>query len=76
MGRYYFNRHEDGFRPDREGTDLDCLADARWIACEIARDAALAELAEGPLNPKHRLQVWDEQGKSVFSIYYRDTVAE
>ena len=59
---------------DQEGTELPSLEAAREHALNNAREMACAEVLEGHLNLKHRIDVADEGGTVLFTLQFRDTV--
>jgi hypothetical protein len=74
MGRYYFHLYDDMVVEDEEGVELSGPAAARERAVASAREMACAEVFEGHLNLRHRIEVVDEAGDTICTVHFRDTV--
>jgi hypothetical protein len=72
--RFYFHLYDDVISMDEEGTELPSLQAARERAIENARALACAEVLEGNLNLKHRIDIADEDGDVVATVHFRDVV--
>ena len=74
MPRYYFNLYNDITSIDEEGSDLPNDAVALQHAARTAREMAAESVRNGHLVLDHRLEVTDEDGRSVGTVYFRDVV--
>jgi len=59
---------------DHEGVDLPSLQAARDRAITEAREIACAEVSEGYLNLKHRIDIADETGKVLLRLEFKDSI--
>jgi hypothetical protein len=59
---------------DEEGLDLPGIDAARERGIANAREMACAEVLDGHLDLRHRIDVSDEDGKVVFTLTFRDTI--
>ena len=75
MPRFYFHLHNDVDVPDDEGVELPDLAAARAHAVRCAR-VTFAEVAkdEGRVVLHHRIDIEDEGGAVLDTVYFRDAV--
>jgi hypothetical protein len=71
MPRYFFHVYDDVVALDEEGVELSDLAAAHRQALEGARELACAELAQGTLHLKHRIEVEDENRRPVLTLPFR-----
>jgi len=75
MPRFYFHVYNDLIAKDEEGLELRDIAAAREEAISGARGLMAAELVEkGRLRLQHRIEVTDEQGRTVLTIPFRELV--
>ena len=75
MSRFYFHLHDAlGYIPDEEGRELESSADAQVVAVMGARSIISAEVAEGRLDLRGRIEVTDDQGLRLAVIPFRDVV--
>ena len=74
MPRFFFHLYDDVVTKDEEGAELPDLAAARQRALENAREIACAEVLEGHLNLKHRIEVADETGAVQLTVHFADVV--
>ena len=72
--RFFFHLYDDMVVRDEEGIELSDLASARKKAVENAREIACAEVLEGHLNLKHRIEVEDESGAVHLTVRFADVV--
>ena len=75
MPRFYLHLVDDVDAPDEEGVELADLSAARVRAMGEAR-ALIGESvrAEGRIVLSHRIDIEDEHGKLLDTIYFRDAV--
>jgi hypothetical protein len=73
--KFYFHLHSDVDVPDDEGVELPDLAAARARAVRCAR-VTFAEVAkdEGRVVLHHRIDIEDEHGAVLATVYFRDAV--
>ena len=74
MGRYYFHLHDDLTVIDEEGLELSGAEAARAKALAMAREMACAEVLDGHLSLKHRIEVADDRGEIVAVVPFGETV--
>ena len=75
MARYFFHLYDDLVSVDPEGIQLDSLAHARFVAVHHARFTAAEMIKEtGRLDPGHRIDIADEDGVVLDTIYFRDAM--
>lgn len=75
MPRYFFHLHNDVDTPDCEGMDFDNLEAARKFALKEARFTAAETIKEaGHFIGDHRIDIEDENGTVLDSVYFRDAV--
>jgi hypothetical protein len=73
--RFYFHLHNDVEARDPDGTDLPNLAAARIHALSDARFTVAETIKEtGRLNLSHHIDIEDENGTVLDTIYFRDAV--
>lgn len=75
MPRYYFHLRNDLDVPDEEGLELPDLG----AAIKAARENALFSLSqtakdEAKINFSHRIDIEDEQGRILDTVWFRDVV--
>ena len=75
MPRFYFHLYNDIDAADDEGVDFPDLASARADAVRQAR-VTFAETAkdEGRVVLHHRIDIEDEHGRVLGTVYFRDAV--
>lgn len=83
MSRYFFHLLNDDDVPEEEGTEFPDLEAAQNLeaaqkhAWQEAVHMAAASITEHQrLNGEHRIDVEDEAGEVLFSVFFRDVVAE
>ena len=75
MPRYFFHLHNDVDAPDREGSELDNLEAARKFGLRQARFTAAETIKEaGHIIGDHRIDIEDEEGSVLDTVYFRDAV--
>ena len=75
MPRYYFHiRDENGFIEDDEGTEAPDLENAKSEARASARDLAIDEIRNKRPVDGRKVEVADEDGKTLAVIAVRDVV--
>lgn len=75
MPRYFFHLHNDVDAPDPDGLDLDNLDEARDFALRQARFTAAETIKEaGHFIGDHRIDIEDENGTVLDTVYFRDAV--
>lgn len=73
--RYFFHLHNDVDAPDHEGWMLDNLESARKVAVKQARFTAAETIKEaGHFIGNHRIDIEDENGSVLDTVYFRDAV--
>ena len=75
MPRFYFHLLNDIDAPDDEGKELPGLEAAREHARHYAR-MTIAETVkdEGRFNQDHRIDIEDEHGRVLDTVWFRDAV--
>jgi hypothetical protein len=72
---YYFHLHNDIDACDEDGRDLPDLDAARQLAKEHARFTFAETIKEdGRANLDHRIDIEDEQGRVLDTVWFRDVV--
>ena len=66
MPRYFFDVHDGGFLPDKEGVELDDLNAVRRQVWNTLPEMAVHRAADGNLACQLRMDVRDEDGNHVF----------
>ena len=74
MPRFFFHLYDDIVSIDPEGKELSSLEAAREQAFAEARAMACAEVPNGHLRLKHRIEIADETGKVLATVHFRDAV--
>ena len=75
MPRYFFHLHNDVDAPDPDGVELRNLDEARAVALHNARFTAAETIKdEGHFIADHRIDVEDENGNVLATVYFRDAV--
>ena len=75
MPRYHFHLHNDVNCPDEEGVELPDLQAARKTALHNARFTAGETVKDrGHLFGDHRIDIEDENGAVLDTVYFRDAV--
>jgi len=73
--KFFFNLYNDVTAMDTEGIELpDVAAAIEQARVGAAQIAAELIIAGGRLNPKHRIEIEDEQGQLVSTLWFRDLV--
>ena len=74
--RYYFHLHNDVDAPDPDGSELRNLEEARAVALRDARFSAGQSVKDmGHIVGGHRIDIEDENGTVLDTVYFRDAVA-
>jgi len=73
--KFFFHLYDDLVAHDEEGQQLLDQAAAVDVGVRSARHLACAEVLEGHLNLKHRIEVEDESGNLVTTIRFEDVIA-
>jgi hypothetical protein len=75
MPRFYLHLRNDLDVPDDEGIDAPDLNAAREQAIASARfSLAQTAMDEGKINFTHRIDIEDEQGRILDTVWFRDVV--
>ena len=74
MPRFHLNLYNDTDSPDEEGMVLPDMEAAHDAAISNIRDVMKAELARGHITLSHRIEIADEQGRILATIFFRDAV--
>jgi hypothetical protein len=75
MPRYYLHLRNDLDVPDEEGVELPDLDTARAQAAANARfTLAQTAMDEGKINFTHRIDIEDEDGRILDTVWFRDVV--
>ena len=74
MRRFFFHLYDDLTVIDQEGQELPTLQSARERAVDDAREMICAEIQDGHLNLKHRIEVADGTGKVLLRVRFADTI--
>jgi hypothetical protein len=75
MPRYFFHLHNDVDAPDPEGVELRDLDAARARALYNARFSAGESVKDmGHIVGDHRIDIEDENGTVLDTVYFRDAV--
>jgi hypothetical protein len=72
--RFFFHLYDDLVSLDDEGAELADAGAARSKAVRDAREIACAEVLEGHLNRKHRIEVVDESDSIIAIVEFGDAV--
>ena len=75
MPRYFFHLYDDIVSHDEDGQELLDAAAASREAVRNARQMACAEVIQGHLNLKHRIEVTDESGAVIETVFFKDVIA-
>ena len=74
MPRFYFHLYNDEDTFDREGMELPDEAAAHEQAVRAAKDMASQGVADGRLVLDNRIEVVNERGDTIVTVYFRDVV--
>ncbi len=74
MPHYYFHLYNDVVALDDEGVDLPDDAAAIRHAGANAREMAAHSVRDGHLTLDHRIDITDDRGEKVGTVYFRDVV--
>ena len=74
MPRFYFHLYNDMTAIDEEGLELPNAAVAMQRAIKNAREMAAESVLEGHLVLEHRIEVVNELGETIGTVYFRDVV--
>lgn len=73
--KFFFHiRNGLGFTEDEEGQELASVEDARAAAVVGARSLLSAEVVEGQLDLRGRIEVRDGEGRGVATVEFGDVV--
>ena len=75
VSTYFFHLYDDAVVRDEDGQELPDIAAAHREAIRNARHIACAEILEGHLNLKHRIEVEDEHGTVIATVRFEDVLA-
>ena len=76
MPLFYFDiRNGFGFTPDEEGRELPDADEARRKALEGARSLLSAEVLQGKLDLRGRIEVTDERRQFVLAVPFGEAVS-
>jgi hypothetical protein len=71
---FFFHLYNDAISCDEEGQDLPDRSAARQRALDYARDMAAVMVKEGNLDLAHRIEVTDQEGAVVETLFFRDAI--
>ena len=75
MPRFFFHLHNDVDAPDPDGVELRTLDEARVVALHNARFSAGQSVKDmGHIVGDHRIDIEDENGTVLDTVYFRDAV--
>ena len=75
MPKFYLHLRNDLDVPDEEGVELPDLDAARRMATQQARfTLGQTAIDEGTINFSHRIDIEDEQGSVLDSVWFREVV--
>jgi hypothetical protein len=75
MPLYYFHVHNSlGFTRDEEGQELPDVGAALDVAVRSARSLLAAEVSEGRVDLRGRIDVTDEAGGAVLALPFADAI--
>ena len=75
MPRFFFHLHNDVDAPDPDGVELPDRAEARAVALQNARFSAGQSVKDmGHIVGGHRIDIEDENGTVLDTVYFRDAV--
>ena len=74
MPRFHLNLYNDVVSVDEEGVDLPDLEAARDAAILNIRDVMKDELVKGHITLGHRVEIADERGTILATVFFRDAV--
>ena len=75
MPRFFFHLHNDVDAPDPDGVELRNLEEARARALHHARFSAGQSVKDmGHIVGDHRIDIEDENGAVLDTVYFRDAV--
>ena len=74
MPRFYFHLYNDEDTFDRDGRELPSEAAAHEQAVRAAKDMASQGVADGRLVLDNRIEVVNERGDTIDTVYFRDVV--
>jgi hypothetical protein len=73
--RFFFHLHNDVDAPDADGVELRNLEEARAVALHNARFSAGESVKDmGHIVGDHRIDIEDENGTVLDTVYFRDAV--
>jgi hypothetical protein len=75
MPRYRFNLFNSVTIVDDEGTVLPDLEAARTFAIANIRQVGASDVLEGHLHLGHRVEIMDEKGVCVATLYFREVIS-
>lgn len=74
MPRYHLNLYNDVVSIDDEGVELPDLEAARDAAIVNIRDVMKDELVTGHITLGHRVEIVNERGRILATVFFRDAV--
>jgi len=75
MPRYFFHLYDDMVVRDEDGRELPDVEAASGEAIHNAKALACAEVLQGHLNLRHRIEVEDEDGHHITTVRFGDVIA-
>jgi len=73
--RYFFHLHNDIEAPDPDGIELPNIGAARTVAIHNARFTVAETIkTEGRFVGDHRIDIEDDDGTVIDTIYFKDAV--
>ena len=72
--RFFFHLYDDMIVADLEGAEMLDAEAACARAVASAREIACAEVMQGRLDLNHRIEVEDETGELLATVYFRDVI--
>ncbi|MBA3512332.1 hypothetical protein [Sphingomonas sp.] len=75
MPRFYFHLYNDVDAPDEEGREMPDLATAHAYTVHLVRFTAAETIKdEGHFVLDHRIEIEDEHGTVLDTVYFKDAV--
>jgi len=73
--KFYFDLYNDVDTVDQEGVELPDEPSARKMAWTAAAQLVADQLMSGRrLNPRHRIEVRDDEGRTVYTLHFGDLI--
>jgi hypothetical protein len=75
MAKYYLHiQNAHGHAEDEEGVEVASLAEAQELAVTGIRSLLSAEVMNGTMNLKGRIDIADEQGTILVTVPFKDAI--